>query len=130
MRLHMIIILMLFVVLINPIDASAAMNPAPYFCERQGYNYTLDHGAGDYYCYFDESHACRARNFFKGICGEEYVKELPCVPEGEPVFSQLGEECCEGLESNFGWWYSAIGQPHCIKEMNIFQKLKVFFFGY
>lgn len=107
---------------------SAAMNPAPPFCERQGYTYVHEEGMD--YCYFDEDHACEAWAFLRGECGEEYRKELPCVPEGEPIFKHMGEECCEGLESNFGWWHSAIGQPHCIKKMSFFQKINVLFFGY
>ena len=83
-------LLFIFVVLISLNFVSAAADPAPPYCERMGYtieNRTL--------CVFDDGNSCNLWEFYSGECGSEYVKELPCVPLGEAVFSH--EECCEGI---------------------------------
>ncbi|MBU0535875.1 MAG: hypothetical protein KKE20_02845 [Nanoarchaeota archaeon] len=121
-------IMILIMLILSSGLVSAAMDPSVPFCERQGYEYKIENDT--HLCYFDETHACEVWKFFRGECGEEYRKELPCVTEGDALFQQSGEECCEGLESNFGWWYNALGQPHCVKKMGFFQKVKVWLFGF
>lgn len=103
----------------------AAMEPSRPFCEHQGYTFEkLGEGTElkDFYCVFDDENKCVAWDFYEGKCGVEYKKEIPCRKEGELLFSQF-EECCEGLESSYGWWNRVIGQPTCIKKLNFFQKL-------
>lgn len=106
-------------------SVSAAMDPVPAYCEHQGYlfEYGQDEN-NEYYsfCIFDENNKCDANEFYKGKCGLEYTKEIPCRQEGEMLFSQF-EECCEGLESSSGWWNKIFGQPSCIEKLNFFQKL-------
>jgi len=118
-----IIPLMMFVFL--AVSVSAAMDPVPAYCEHQDYTFESGQDKNDGYysfCIFDENNKCDAREFYEGKCGLEYKKDISCRKEGEVLFSQF-EECCEGLESSFGWWHKAFGQPSCIKKLNFFQKL-------
>ena len=67
------------------------MDPGPFYCKRMGYEADRD----NYECIFDDGNRCHIQKFMIGECGQEYVKELSCVPLGEPVFRNF-DKCCEG----------------------------------
>jgi len=69
--------------------AYAIPNPAPVYCTEMGYS-----ADGDY-CVFSDSNKCEQWSFYRGECGEEYVKELPCAASGQSLLP--GHNCCEGL---------------------------------
>ena len=93
---------------------SGAMNPAPPYCQNQGHQYWVINGSA--LCLFDDGNSCDLRDFYDGTCGQEYVKEFPCVELGRPVFSNF-EECCKGKShlSSF-----MVGQPICKTYSQIF----------
>jgi len=95
-------LLMLFFLSVSIVSAST--NPIPFYCGRMGYEYN----DSDYRCYFGDDNSCDGLEFLEGECGSKYVKDLPCVPLGEPVF--FYEECCEG--ERYLPQFS-MGQPHC-----------------
>ena len=125
--------MVIFVITIQSLRYSeAAMNPAPPFCTRQGYNVT-ERENGTQYCVFGDGNKCEIWQFFNSECGSEYKKSFPCVKEGEFVFSF--DKCCEGQEPSFMGCATAmiVGQPHCRKSPNIFERFfewfNCFFFG-
>lgn len=69
----------------------AIPNPAPVYCTEIGY--TLD---GDY-CDFGDGNRCELWAFYRGECGSQYIKVLPCVQSGGSL--KPGHECCQGLTS-------------------------------
>lgn len=71
---------------------SAAMDPAPPFCEHQGYK--IERTGDNVTCVFDDGKSCEIREFYQGTCGKEYRREQRCVPLGEPVFEY--DRCCQG----------------------------------
>lgn len=96
----------------------AAMNPAPPFCEHQGYSVSEENGTQ--YCDFGDGNRCEIWEFYRGECGEEYnTGNFPCVKEGKPVF--YFEQCCEGLEPHLAC--GMVGQPSCRKIPGIFAKI-------
>jgi len=107
----------------------AAMEPSRPYCEHQGY--TFDEGnqtPNTMYCVFNEENKCHSMDFFKGDCGQEFVREFPCRLEGEHMWPQF-EECCEGLipsnQKHKGYWGKmmlAIGQPNCQPIPNFFDR--------
>lgn len=100
-------------------SAEAAMNPAPPFCERQGYSVTPREN-GTEYCDFGDGNKCEIWEFYNGECGKEYsTGNFPCVEEGNPVFNF--DQCCEGLEPHLKCMY--VGQQTCRQIPNIFVKI-------
>jgi len=85
--------------LITIISVIAIPNPAPIYCENMGY--TSDGSS----CIFDDGESCELLDFYNGVCGAEYVKELTCKQEGESL--SPGYECCEGLVSKTPGVYDA-----------------------
>ena len=73
--------------LISPVYA--VPNPAPFYCREMGY---VEDG-GD--CVFPDGERCELWAFYKGNCGQKYVKKLACIGAGGWVFP--GHKCCEGL---------------------------------
>jgi len=70
--------------------ASAMANPSSVYCADMGY--TLDLNGT---CIFPDGNTCPEWDFFRGECGSQYVKEIPCRKLGESVITSF-EECCEG----------------------------------
>ena len=106
-----------FILLFFPMATFAAIAPYESFCERQGYDYDFNKELGKGYCIFDNGEKCLAYDFYNESCGQEYLRELPCVKEGEYVFSN--EKCCVGepyLPSG------VLGQPKC-KSLNLSEKI-------
>lgn len=70
--------------------ASAMANPSSVYCADMGY--TLDINGT---CIFPDGTSCPEWDFFRGECGQQYVREIPCRKIGESVMISF-EECCEG----------------------------------
>ena len=70
---------------------TAIPNPASVYCEDMGYTLNLSNGT----CIFQNGSSCPEWDFFRGDCGQAYVKEIPCREIGEPVLTSF-EKCCEG----------------------------------
>lgn len=71
----------------------AALPPAPYYCEYQGYIYEYETEGGNL-CIFPDGESCEIWEFLDGECGQEYVRDIRCRVEGELTFSFA--PCCEG----------------------------------
>ena len=121
MRKHLLILALL---LSLSVFTMGAMNPVPAYCQHQ--NYTFNDS--EYRCYFTDYTSCPGKAFYNGSCGQEFVREIPCREEGEPVFSQF-EDCCDGLEPFVE--YGAIGQTTCVPEeeaqTSIWKKIKIWY---
>lgn len=102
--------------------ASAAMPPAPNYCEHMGYNYThVENGSqSEGICHFNGNESCEAGSFLNGECGQENVQKISCREEGEAVFTEF-ESCCGDLEPYLS--PGVIGQPTCQPEKTIVQNL-------
>ena len=88
MKKEELVILLVSSLLIIPVTYGL-ISPALSYCADQ--NYTWEEG----YCIFDDGERCVDWEFFRGECGSEYVREIPCKNYGECVTS-VG--CCEGLK--------------------------------
>jgi len=99
------------------------MPPAKNYCEHMGYNYTSESVENTSYsrgiCQFDENSSCSAEAFLEGNCGQEYVENISCRKEGDPVFTEF-ETCCGNLEPHVP--AGASGQTTCQPEKNILEK--------
>jgi len=62
------------------------------------------------FCVLNSQITCDSYAFFRGECGQEFRKPLPCVKEGETVFKQF-EDCCEGTRPYLR--RGTVGQPTC-----------------
>ena len=114
--------LILFIVLIiaaipSMPKVTAAINPAPAFCENQGY--IIETTNNTEYCIFDSKTKCEINTFFRGECGVSFVREFPCVKEGKYIFTSF-ESCCSGLEPYLP--KGLLGQETC-QKVSIFQKI-------
>jgi hypothetical protein len=101
--------------------STAAMPPAPNYCEHMGYNYThIENGSqSEGICRFSANSSCPAGEFLNGKCGQEHVEEISCREEGDPVFTEF-ESCCGDLEPYLP--PGASGQPTCQPDRSFFQK--------
>ena len=89
-------VLVILMILI-PSSFAALPRPTEYCQYSQGYTYRFNPELGIEECLFDDGTACEARAFYEGTCGQEYVKEIPCKEEGEGVYIEYDEKCCESL---------------------------------
>ncbi len=71
---------------------SSMGDPALAYCEHMGYEHVNYEN-----CSFGDGNSCPLWDFFKGSCGQDYVKEIPCRKQGEDVFASF-EECCGNLK--------------------------------
>jgi|GEM_PF-2937159 len=71
------------------VTVSAIPNPAVTYCQNMGYTLSGEN------CLFDDGTSCEQWAFYRGECGQNQVKQLPCKQNGEPV--SPGYECCSGL---------------------------------
>ena len=115
-------IISLMILTLLPLSVSSALNPAPAYCERQGYTFEYVVADQSQLCIFDKDNQCDAFDFYNNECGSEYKRYIGCREEGKLFFSQF-EECCDGLESSVGWWNQSFGLPLCVEKLNFFQKL-------
>jgi hypothetical protein len=68
----------------------AMPNPSSVYCADMGYILDLN-GT----CIFPDGTSCPEWDFFRGECGSQYVKEIPCRKIGESIITSF-EKCCEG----------------------------------
>ena len=71
--------------------ALAIPNPAHVFCIEMGYEVENDN------CVFPDKTTCRIQDFYAQTCGQQHIKELSCVKEGEDL--RPGRSCCDDLKS-------------------------------
>lgn len=100
---------------------SAAMPPAPNYCEHMGYNYTHveNSSQSEGICSFGGNESCEAGSFLEGECGQEHVKNISCREKDETVFTEF-ESCCGDMEPYLP--AGASGQPTCQPEKNFLEK--------
>lgn len=85
------LILITFCVLIGFNLVTAIPNPASVYCADMGYTLNITNGT----CIFPDGNTCPEWDFFRGECGNQYVKEIPCRKLGESIITSF-EKCCEG----------------------------------
>ena len=104
MKIRLIILALCILLSFNLVTAMG--NPASAYCADMGYTLDIYNGT----CTFPDGTSCTEWGFFRGECGNQYVKEIPCRKIGEPVFLDF-EKCCEG-----GYVYAPrymVGQASC-----------------
>jgi hypothetical protein len=67
----------------------AAINPIYKECMQRGYNVSGE------YCVFPDSSQCLLEDFNGGKCGQKWMTDDYCIPEGSYVWD--ADKCCEGL---------------------------------
>ncbi len=67
----------------------AAINPVYKECMQRGYDVNGD------YCVFPDSSQCLIEKFNAGDCGQKWMTDDYCIPEGRYVWDE--DRCCEGL---------------------------------
>lgn len=87
-------VVLLLVVLLSPVIVYSMPNPSAVYCEEQGGFYEKGR------CLFADGGECASWAFFRGECGSEYKKKIPCKREGEKVIAGIGK-CCFGLQLEF-----------------------------
>ena len=108
-----LVVVFFIVVLSFPAKIESMPNPAAVYCEGQGGLY--ENGV----CVLKDGSKCNSWEFYKGECGQEYRKEIPCKKEGEKVIAGIGE-CCFGLESKIEHTIVMGASPSCQKPDNYF----------
>jgi hypothetical protein len=100
-------------------NASAAINPIYKECSQRGYGIEGD------YCVFPDSTKCLLEDFNSGQCGEKWMTDDYCIPEGGYVWDS--GRCCEGLVAYLP--EGMAGQASCQKKSKVMVK-KTFFDSY
>lgn len=85
-------------------QVQAAIDPKYKECTQRGYQ--LDGN----YCVFPDGSRCLLDEFNEGECGEEFMTNDYCVPEGRYVWDG---PCCEGLVAYLP--PDVAGQATCVK---------------
>lgn len=72
-------------------------NPASVYCADMGYQSEMREDASGQYgvCVFPDNNSCEEWSFFRGECGQSYVKTIACRKAGECVSDN--EVCCGNL---------------------------------
>ncbi len=89
MKQFSILIIIFSVLIFWASIVNAIPNPAPIYCTEMGY--IVD--GND--CDFGDGNKCELSAFYRGECGQGYVKDLACAASGESL--KPGHRCCEGL---------------------------------
>lgn len=100
-------------------NVSATINPLYKECSQRGYQI-----AGDD-CVFPDSTRCALEDFNNGTCGEQWMTDDYCIPEGKHVWD--AERCCEGLVAYLP--EGMAGQATCQKKSKVMVS-KTFFDSY
>jgi len=96
--------------------ANAAINPVYKECSQRGYQ--ID----GKYCVFPDSTKCLLEEFNNGKCGEKWMTDDYCIPEGNYVWD--ADKCCEGLVAYLP--DGMAGQASCQPKSKVMVK-KTFF---
>ena len=107
-RLHRFITFICFILFFT-FHASATINPFYKECSQRGYQIDGD------YCVFPDSTKCLIEDFNKGECGEQWMTDDYCIPEGRYVWDS--EKCCEGLVAYLP--EGMAGQATCQKKPEV-----------
>lgn len=75
--------------LIIPFFSFGAINPIYKECMQRGYNVSGE------YCVFPDSSQCLLEDFNGGKCGQKWMTDDYCIPEGRYVWDN--DKCCDGL---------------------------------
>jgi hypothetical protein len=95
-----------------PFISNAAINPLYKECSQRGYNISGK------YCVFPDSTRCLLDDFNTGKCGEKWMTDDYCVPEGKYVWDS--GRCCEGLVAYLP--KGVAGQASCQPKSKTFLK--------
>ena len=110
------ILLCVAIVLLIPGLSKAAINPLYKECMQRGYNVSGDS------CVFPDGSQCLLEDFNSGTCGQEWMTNDYCIPEGKYVWDE--EKCCEGLVAYLPEGVS--GQATCQPKGASFLKKTIF----
>ena len=102
-----------------PFLIQATINPVYKECSQRGYQ--LD----GKYCVFPDSTKCLLEDFNNGKCGEKWMTDDYCIPEGRYVWD--AGRCCEGLVAYLP--KGMAGQASCQPKSKVMAK-KTFFDSY
>ncbi len=102
MKAQLIALLLLFFTT----EAHAAINPDYANAMERGYSISGDSVV------FPNGSKCLLSEFNNGTCGQKWMTEDYCVPEGAYVWNN--DRCCEGLEPYLKKGYD--GQKRCVKK--------------
>ena len=89
-----------------------AINPIYKECMQRGYEIDGD------FCVFPDSSKCLLDDFNAGKCGQKWMTDDYCVPQGQYVWD--AETCCEGLVAYLP--ESVAGQATCQPKQATFIK--------
>jgi hypothetical protein len=95
-----------------PLFSFAAINPLYKECSQRGYQISGNS------CVFPDSTKCLLEDFNTGKCGQKWMTDDYCVPEGQHVWD--GERCCEGLVAYLP--KGVAGQATCQSKQATFLK--------
>lgn len=95
-----------FALFIMTTVAHSAINPDYANAMERGYQLSGDSVV------FPDGSKCLLSAFNDGSCGQEWMTDDYCVPEGAYVWN--GDKCCEGLEPYLKEGYD--GQERCVKK--------------
>ena len=105
-------IIWIFPSLFLAFNATAAINPVYKECSQRGYQIEGD------YCLFPDSTKCLLDDFNNGKCGEKWMTDDYCIPEGRYVWDS--GRCCEGLIAYLP--DGMAGQASCEKKSKVMVK--------
>ncbi len=110
--------LVLFILI--PSLSKGAINPVYKECMQRGYNLSGD------YCVFPDSSQCLLEDFNAGECGQKWMTDDYCIPQGNYVWD--AERCCEGLVAYLP--EGMAGQATCqSKQASLFKKIFFDYYG-
>ena len=93
--LKVLLIIMLVMALIP--NAYAPLLPEVEYCLFQGYDIEQE-PPGTWWCVFDDGTRCDLQAFNDSRCGQEYVRERPCIGEGGQLdLGKIYVTCCNYL---------------------------------
>ena len=119
MELHMNCTFFILPFLLIPFFANSAIDPVYKECSQRGYQIKGN------YCVFPDSTQCLLEEFNNGKCGQEWMTEDYCIPEGKYVWDS--GRCCEGLVAYLP--KGMAGQASCQPKSKVMVK-KTFFDSY
>ena len=99
-----------------PFLTEAAIDPVYKECSQRGYQLEGN------YCVFPDSTKCLLEEFNNGKCGQKWMTDDYCIPQGQYVWDK--GKCCEGLVAYLP--EGMAGQASCQPKSKVMLK-KTFF---
>ena len=112
MKTNKIFPFLCFLLFLTPLLTNAAINPVYKECSQRGYQISGN------YCIFPDSSQCLLEDFNNGKCGQKWMTDDYCIPEGRHVWDE--EKCCEGLVAYLP--EGMAGQASCEKKSKVMVK--------